>query len=138
MTNRLHIKGEHFEAHLSGDSRYVTRAYDALRPLLIDYVEACMLDAQGGRSGEFDLPTGAGKKALNVVVCHDFYRKTYVADRAAVSKAPLFAHLDTTMLRAVHVERDIRHSIVRALSLDRPLWSELTPTGAAAVSGAKK
>ena len=133
MQSRLKISNTYFRVEVQGDETFVADAYRALRHMLLDYVETSFVDPAPAHIPSVPevLPEGPGRQAIWLQICHDLYRRVYAIERASLQKATLFQRIDLAELTGVYVERAARDRIERVITLGKPLWSQLTPRGAA-------
>jgi len=107
---------------LQGDEAYLRDAYKAIRDIIVRHAGAPLVTDPA-----VPVPSGPGRRALQVTITHDLYRRVHALERARAAQSQLFAHLDIAHIGELYVDRGARAALERRLPLGPPLWSELAP-----------
>lgn len=150
MANKLRIRAKSLNLDLSGEPEYILRAYDAIRPVLVErFVESVDLvldDAAssvptGRRTLEMHAPVAAReaptrREHINVVVCNEVYNKIHLADRDELSESPFGQVIEMGEVRRIFLNRSQAARFREFFKFGKVLWRELTVAGKAVVKRA--
>jgi hypothetical protein len=159
-TGTLKVKGEGFQANLEGDQDFLLRAWEALRPQVLERAgvheglapqDQITLDL--GPRGQAAQEQGAQQQAtqsqpdptsplgsaargrLQIKTCHDLYEKVYAVDREVARGRALGQFLDMSRVGCVLVEHPMPRQADALLGEVQALWSRLTRRGRRELGG---
>ncbi len=155
MKNKLHIRAKSLELDLAGETDFVFRAYDAIKPVLMErFVESIDLtlaavdpeipskrsvrstaQLHGVRTGEKATDAAPQEQAshFNLVVCNRVYNKVYLVDREVLADGIFGESLDERQVTRVFINRSQVDQFEEHLPSGKVLWRELTTEGKRAV-----
>lgn len=150
MANKLRIRAKSLNLDLSGEPEYILRAYDAIRPVLLErFVESVdrVLEESSAeaptsrRTLEMHAPAAARETSrrrehINVVVCNAVYNKIHLADREELSESPFGQVIEMDEVRRIFLNRSQAGRFREFFRFGKVLWRELTVAGKAVVKRA--
>lgn len=149
--NSLKIRAKDLHLDLEGEYEYVERAYDAIRPVLMERFRASLEIELGGGPTTSEirsrktLPLNRVTKGaeadpdlaqhINVVICNEVYNKIHLAHANDLEQSHFSRVLDFEHVRRVYMNRSQSDRFEKFVPVGKTLWRELTSAGKAAVKG---
>ncbi len=148
--NALKIRAKDLHFDLEGEFEYIERAYEAVRPVLMErFRESLEIELGGTRvpsessiqSREtlplHSVPKGDAEsefaKHINVVICNEVYNKIHLAKADDLEESPFSRVLNFDHVRRIYVNRSQATDFEKLIPVGKTLWRELTSAGRAAV-----
>lgn len=148
--NGLKIRAKDLHLDLEGEFEYVERAYEAIRPVLMErFRESLEIELGLGVSNEDvasrkTLPLNRVAKNdvdpdvaqhINVVICNEVYNKIHLAQFDDLNASPISRVIDFDRVRRMYINRSQSGDFEKFVPVGKTLWRELTSAGRAAVKG---
>lgn len=142
--NSLRIETDSLDVVLRGSAADVARAYQALRPLVVERLESTLDDEIERSDQQFRLAddataplhrppehdSGPGDEAgvVQVVFVRDSHTKAYVVEVAELEDSPLGGSISPTAIRRIYTDTSAE-TLFDDLALGETVWRELTAEG---------
>lgn len=160
--NNLKIEAQSLDLELTGEADYVIRAYEAIRPVLLERFEDTLIEEEHRSPGtsrskskkpsesrgntaplhQVDGVTqhvAAGRELtrfhLQFVVCTELYYRVAALTRDEFRNSIFGEVLEPKAISKLYVAEDAAESMRDQIEFGKTLWRELTKAGKAAIHG---